>query len=112
MITENDRRKDKFYPMSSEEFNNCVGFALRNSDRKVAYSKFKDGLHIGGMADTFEDALYWCKTFYDEDNNIDLCIGDFTAAPTIWSTKDVLHKLNIISDEEYDMYTDSLDFED
>lgn len=75
-------------------------------------SKIKDGLHIGGMADTFEDALYWCKTFYDEDNSVDLCIGDFTGAPTIWLTKDILHKLNIISDEEYNAYIDNLDLED
>ena len=112
VITENDKRKDKFFPMTYEEFNNCVCFALRNGDRNVTYKKIKDGLHIGGMADTFEDALYWCKKFYEEDNSVDLCIGDFTGAPTIWSTMDILHKLNVISDEEYDKYIDTLDFDD
>lgn len=112
MITENDKRKDKFRPMSAIDFNNCIAFALRNGNRMVAYSKIKDDMHIGGMADTFEDALYWCKKFYDEDNSVELCIGDFSKGVMIWSTKDILHRLGIISDNEYEKYIDELEFDD
>lgn len=112
MITENDKRKDKFHPMSAIDFNNCIAFALRNGDRMVAYSMIKDGMHIGGMADTFEDALHWCKKFYNDDNNVELCIGDYRAAVMIWSTKDILHELGIISDDEYNKYIDELEFDD
>lgn len=112
MITENDKRKDKFFPMDHVEFNNCIAFALRNGDRRVAYSKIKGNIHIGGMADTFEDALYWCKKFYDEDNDIDLCIGDFSKGECIWSTIDILHELGYVSHKEYDEYIDNLDLDD
>ena len=112
MISENDKRKEKFYPMSAIDFNNCIAFALRNGNRKIAYSKIKDDMHIGGMADTFEDALYWCKKFYDEDNSVELCIGDYSKAVTIWSTKAILHRIGIISDEEYEKYIDELEFYD
>lgn len=112
MITENDKRQDKFFPMNYKEFNDCVCFALRNGDRKISYKKIKDDVHIGGMADTFEDALYWCQKFYNEDNSVDLCIGDFTGDAVIWSTMDILHRLKIVSDEEYDKYIDTLEFDD
>lgn len=113
MITNNDRRDDKFRKMTREEFNMCIWFALRNGDRKVAYASVdKDNVFIGGMADTFEDALYWCKKFYEEDNSIDLTIGDYRQAVTIWGTIDILHELEIISNEEYDKYIDSINFDD
>lgn len=112
MITDNDKRRDKFCEMDHIEFNNCIAFALRNGDRKVAYSKIKDGKHMGGMADTFEDALYWCKKFYDEDNDIDLCIGDFSKGECIWDTISILHEIGYVSDEEYDKYIDSIDLDD
>lgn len=112
MITENDKRDDKFTPMSFEDFHKCTHFALRNGDRKVIYKKIKNELHTGGMADTLEDALYWCKKFYEEDETVELCIGDFSNGVTIWSTIDILHELGIVSDEEYDKYIDSLDFDD
>lgn len=112
MITENDKREDKFCEMSSSIFNECVWFALRNGDRKVAYSKIKKGMHTGGMADNLEDALYWCKRFYNEDKTVELCIADFRKAPTIWQTNDILHELGIMSDEEYDKYILEIDYED
>lgn len=112
MITDNDKRQDKFHPMDFTEFNNCVWFALRNGERKVAYAKIKDEKHTGGMADTLEDALYWCKKFYDEDNSVELCIGDYSEAVCIWSTMDILHEIGYISDEEYDKYIDSIDLDD
>lgn len=112
MITENDKRKDKFIKMNHEEFNTCVAFALRNGERKVAYSQVKNGVFQGGMADTFEDALEWCRYFYNNDKSVDLTIGDFREGETIWTTIDILHEIGIVSDEEYDEYLDSIDLED
>ena len=40
MITENDKREDKFRPMSAIDFNNCEAFALRNGDRMICYIIF------------------------------------------------------------------------
>ncbi|EDT84161.1 hypothetical protein EXN65_14275 [Clostridium botulinum] len=108
MITNNDKRSDKFYPMNHELFNKCVAFALRNGDRKVSYCKIKDGVLYGGMADSLEDALEWCKVFYKEDNSFDLSIGDFREEGSTWSTKDILHEIGAISDEEYNKYIDNL----
>lgn len=111
-MNDNDNRRDKFFPMNHKEMNNCIAFALRNGDRKVAYCKIKDDVYYGGMADTFKEALEWCEKFYSEDNSINLCIGDYSEAVTIWNTKDILHELNIISDEEYDKYLDSIELDD
>ena len=111
MNTENDKREDKFFPMDRTEFNQCVRFALRNGDRKVTYCKIKDQVFFGGMADTLEDGLEWCRKFYEEDNSCELSIGDYSGADTIWCTKDILHELGIISDEEYDRYISTLTFD-
>jgi len=104
MITKNDLREDKFYPMTHSEFNDCVAFALRNSDRAVAYCKIKDEKFFGGMADNLEDALTFCKKFYEEDNTVDLTIADFRKGVLLYSKTDVLYELGIISEEEYDKY--------
>ncbi|NCI20636.1 hypothetical protein EJM73_06645 [Clostridium botulinum] len=47
------------------------------------------------MADSLEDALEWCKVFYEEDNSFDLSIGDFREEVSIWSTKDILHEIGL-----------------
>lgn len=107
-MNENDQRSDKFFPMNREEFNKCINFALRNGDRKITYCKVKDEVFYGGMTDSFKEALEWCKKFYEEDNCCNLGIGDYRCAVTIWGTKDILHKLGFISNEEYDIYLDNL----
>ena len=112
MITENDKRKDKFLSMNSIDFKKCIASALRNGDKMIVYSKMKDNIHVGGIADTFEEALYWCKKFYEEDNSVDLCIGAFSSEVIIWTTKDILHELGFISVEEYNKYIDELEFDD
>ena len=107
MITKNDLRKDKFYPMSHSEFNDCVAFALRNSDRAVAYCKIKDEQFFGGMADNLEDALTFCKKFYEEDNSVDVSIADVRKGVLLYGKMDILHELKIISEEEYDEFIQS-----
>ena len=111
-MNDNDKREDKFFPMNAEEFNKCVAFALRNGDRRVSYCKSKDDIIYGGMADSFEEALEWCKKFYEKDNSFELSIGDFIRGATIWQTKDILHEIGIISDEKYDKYIDKLEIDE
>ena len=111
-MNKNDKRKDKFRPMSREDFNKCVSFSLINGDRMVSYCMIKNGIFCGGMADTFKEALDWCKQFYEEDKDIDLSIGDFSEGTAIWRTPDILHEIGVISDDEYDEYIDNLELDD
>lgn len=108
----NDNRKDRFFPMDKSEFNKCICFALRNGDRQICFAKIKDDKFYGGMAKDFNDALHWCKKFYEEDKDIRLTIGDYSEAVCIWDHTSILHELGFISKEEYDKYLDSIDLED
>lgn len=111
-MNENDKRLDKFYPIKPDIFRECVAFALRNGDRKIAYCKRKNESIYGGMADSFEEALEWCRKFYEEDNNCDLSIADYSGATVIYQTNDILHEIKVISDEEYDKYINNINLED
>lgn len=112
-VVNNETRSDKFIPMSKEQFNLCVAFALRNSNKKISYCKIENKTFYGGMADTLEEALQWCKKFYEENPNCDLKIGDYSSGGvTLWDKYSILHEIGIISDEDYNKYLNNLELED
>ncbi|QUH21938.1 hypothetical protein [Alkaliphilus sp. B6464] len=96
-MIDNEKRSDKFIPMNREQFNLCTAFALRNGDRKVCYCKIEDDIYYGGMANTFKEALEWCKTFYEENPDCDLKIVNYSGSVSIWDKHSILYELGIIT---------------
>lgn len=110
-MSDNKTRNDKFAPMNREQINLCIAFCLRNSDKKISYFKSENEVFRGGMADTFNEALNWCRRFYEENPNCDLGIADYSEGVTIWGKYSILREMGIVSDKEYRKYLENLALE-
>jgi len=68
---------------------------------KVLWMVVKDGLYTGGYAETLDIGLSILREYYNINNDCKLGLGDYIRNVRVYEHECVLHKLGIISDEEY-----------
>lgn len=103
---------DTFSIKGKYEFNSYIGLQLRSNKNKVVYYQVLGDVYKGGFCTTVDDAMSYCKEFYNKDNNVCLGIGDYSDAVCIYEHMDILNELKIVSDDEYNAYLSNLNLTD